>query len=206
MRTVVVNNIASLDGFYADESGNPLVLTMDAAFDRANLASIERADVVLLGRDSFDGFSSYWPFVADAPAPADPDAPDARAVDEVNRAISRRYNVVPKVVVSDRGPVPPDNPWHASTTVVPRAGIAEWLATQASPSGGDVVVFGSHVLWNALVAAGLVVELHLMISPVALGNGVPLFTAPARLGTLSAHRFDDSPNIQLRYTVEGPAR
>lgn len=55
---------------------------MDAAFDRANLVSIGSADLVLLGRDSFDGFSSYWPFVADAPAPQNPDDPQARAVGE----------------------------------------------------------------------------------------------------------------------------
>ena len=88
MAKVVVNNIVSLDGFYADDSGNPLVLEMDAAFDRANLESIEAADVVLLGRESFEGFSSYWPFIADAPEPADPSAPEAREFDDVNRAIS----------------------------------------------------------------------------------------------------------------------
>jgi hypothetical protein len=63
MRKVIANNIVSLDGYYADETGNPLVLTMDAAFDRANLESIQRADMILPGRDSFDGFSSYWPSV-----------------------------------------------------------------------------------------------------------------------------------------------
>ena len=67
MRKVIVNNIVSLDGYFADETGNPLALNMDAAFDRGNLESIESADLVLLGRNSFDGFSSYWPFVADAP-------------------------------------------------------------------------------------------------------------------------------------------
>lgn len=55
MRTVIVNNIVSLDGFTASEDGNPLVLQMDAAFDQANLQSISSADLVLLGRDSFDG-------------------------------------------------------------------------------------------------------------------------------------------------------
>lgn len=78
MRKVIVNNIVSLDGYFADETGNPLALNMDAAFDRGNLESIESADLVLLGRDSFDGFSSYWPFVADAPEPQDPEAPEAR--------------------------------------------------------------------------------------------------------------------------------
>jgi len=45
---------------------------MDAAFDQTNLESISAAEAVLLGRNSYDGFSSYWPYIADAPEPADP--------------------------------------------------------------------------------------------------------------------------------------
>ncbi|WP_026819784.1 hypothetical protein [Arthrobacter castelli] len=48
---------------------------MDPAFDAYNRERIEAADVVLLGRDSFEGFSSYWPYVADAP-----EHPDNRAL------------------------------------------------------------------------------------------------------------------------------
>lgn len=199
MRRVIVNNIVSLDGYFADETGNPLGLTMDAAFDRGNLESIESADLVLLGRESFDGFSSYWPFVADAPAPADPDAPEARAVDGTNRAISRHYNRLPKVVVSDRGPIPAGNAWAGTTTVVARAEASGWLARAKSEGDGDIVVFASHVLWNALLADGLVDELHLMVSPVALGAGVPVFTAPAGLELVEVRRFADSSNLQLRY-------
>jgi len=199
MRKVIVNNIVSLDGYFADETGNPLALNMDAAFDRGNLESIESADLVLLGRDSFDGFSSYWPFVADAPEPEDPEAPEARAVDDTNRAISRHYNQLPKVVVSDRGSVPADNAWAATTTVVARADVAAWLSQAKSDGEGNIVVFASHVLWNALLDDGLVDELHLMVSPIALGSGVPVFTAPADLTLVEMRRFDDSSNIQLRY-------
>lgn len=201
MRTLIVNNIVSVDGFYAAEDGNPLVLEMDGAFDGANLESIESADVILLGRASFDGFSSYWPFVADAPAPVDPEAPEARAVDEVNRGISRAYNRLPKVVVSDRGPIDPGNPWHDSTTVVARDGVAEWVGRAKREGDGAIVVFASHVLWNALLADGLVDELHLMVSPNPLGGGVPAFTAPARLELLEARTFPDSSNVQLRYAA-----
>ena len=204
MRRIIVNNIISLDGFYSDASGSPLGLSMDAAFDQANLETIEAADIVLLGRDSFDGFSAYWPHVADAPPPEDPSAPEARAVNEVNRAISRRYNELPKVVVSDRGGVGDDNPWASSSEVVGRADIADWWTDTANDGEGDVAVFGSHIMWNGLLAIGLVDELHLMISPVLLGTGVPAFREPAQLELIEARRFDDSDNVQLRY--RNPAR
>ncbi len=199
MRTLIVNNIVSLDGFYSDAAGNPLALDMDGAFDRANLESITAADVVLLGRDSFDGFSSYWPLIANAPEPADPDAPEARTLDETNRTISRHYNRLPKVVVSDRGPIPTENAWYQTTTVIPRAGVAAWLAEAKAAGDGSIVVFASHHTWNPLLAQGLIDELHLMVSPVALGTGTPLFTEPARLELIGVRRFEDSSNVQLRY-------
>lgn len=201
MRKVVVNNIVSLDGHYAASDGNPLVLDMDAAFDRENLAAIERADIVLLGRESFDGFSSYWPFIADAPPPEDPAAPEARAVDDVNRAISRRYNSVPKVVVSDRGPIESTNAWFDTTTALARADVVAWVARERHNGSGDILVFASHVLWNHLLAAHCVDELHLMISPHALGRGIPLFTTEAHLGLIGTRTFEDSSNVQLRYTT-----
>lgn len=201
MRRVIVNNIVSLDGYYADSSGNPLALNMDAAFDQANLDSISAASTVLLGRDSFDGFSSYWPFIAGAPEPDNPSAPEARAVDEVNRAISRRYNAVPKVVISDRGGVPPDNAWALTTTVVSRSEAPAWVAESKQEDGGDIVVFGSRRMWNGLLAEGLLDELHLMVSPTLLVDGVPLFGVPAGLDLIESRRYPDSPNVQLRYRV-----
>ncbi|WP_291278935.1 dihydrofolate reductase family protein [Galactobacter sp.] len=201
MRKLVINNIVSLDGFYSDADGNPLVLNMDAAFDQANLDSINDADMVLLGRDSFDGFSAHWPFVAEAPEPEDPDAPEAAAFSAVNREMSRRYNAIPKVVVSDRGPVPADNAWARSTTVVPRDEIGAWLREAKQAGDGDIVAFGSRRTWNALLAGGLVDEVHLMVSPCALGAGVSLFGSPIALDLLECRRFEESSNVQLRYRV-----
>lgn len=201
MRRIIVNNIVSLDGYYADATGNPLALNMDAAFDQANLDSIRTADMVLLGRDSFEGFSSYWPFVADAPEPADPNAPESRAFSNVNRAISRRYNAVPKIVISDRGPVAYDNPWVQTTTLIALREVADWIAKAKQEGDGDIVVFGSRRTWNGLLADGLVDELHLMVSPTVLGEGVRLFGVAADLDLIECRRFKDSPNVQLRYRV-----
>lgn len=179
MRRIIVNNIVSLDGYYADTSGNPLALNMDAAFDQGNLDSIGTADMVLLGRDSFEGFSAHWPFVADAPEPGDPEAPEARAFSEVNRATSRHYNTLPKIVVSDRGQVASDNPWAQTTTVVPRGEAAQWITEAKQAGDGDIVIFGSRQTWNGLLANGLIDELQLMVSPTVLGEGVSLFNVAA---------------------------
>lgn len=205
MRKVIVNNIVSLDGHYADESGSPLALNMDAAFDEANLDSINAADMVLLGRDSYGGFSEYWPYIADAPVHDSPGTPGAGAFSEANRALSRRYNVIPKVVVSDRGPIPAANAWAQSTTVVSRADAPAWISGAKRGGDGDIIIFGSRRTWNGLLAAGFVDELHLMVSPVVLATGVRLFTEAADLELIECRRYEESPNVQLRYRVN-PSR
>ncbi len=124
-----------------------------------------------------------------------------RALSQDNRETSRTYNRLPKVVVSDTLEVPEDNAWSSTTTVVPRASIAGELNRLRTGGDGDVLVFGSHVLWNALLAAGLVDELHLMVSPNALGSGIPLLTGPAQLALLGTRTFDGSDNVLLRYAA-----
>ena len=196
MRVVTVCNIMSLDGFYEDPSGNPLALNMDQTFDAYNLERIRAADIVLLGRTSFEGFSSYWPAIADAP-----DDPDNRALSADNRALSQIYNELPKTVVSDSYTVPEDNAWHDTTTVVARADAASWVATEREQGSGDILVFGSRTMWNSLLQQGLVDEMHLMVSPNALGSGTPIFDAPVDFKLLEARRFDGSSNVVLRYAV-----
>ena len=196
MRVVTVCNIMSLDGFYEDPSGNLLALNMDHAFDAYNFERIRAADIVLLGRTSFEGFSSYWPAIADAP-----DDPDNRALSADNRALSQIYNELPKTVVSDSYTVPDDNAWRDTTTVVARADAARWVATEREQGSGDILVFGSRTMWNSLLQQGLVDELHLMVSPNALGSGTPIFDAPVDFKLLEARRFDGSSNVVLRYAV-----
>jgi dihydrofolate reductase len=197
MRTVIVSNIVSLDGFYAAPDGDPLVLNMDEAFDRYNRERLEAADIVLLGRKSFEGFSAYWPGVADAPEDR-----DNRALSEDNRRISRAFNAVRKVVVSDSLGVSPENPWASSSTVIPRAASADWISTARDEGDKDVLIFGSRIMWNALLTHGLIDELHLMISPDAIIEGVPLMTAPTSLNLIESRQFENSSNILLRYSTQ----
>lgn len=198
MRTVIASNIMTLDGFYAGPGGNPMVLNMDWAFDAYNLERMRSAGTVLLGRRSFELFSSFWPAVADAP-----DDPGNPALSATNREFSRLYRHVPKLVVSDTLTVADDNPWRDTTEVVTSADAAVRIALERDRDGGDIVLYGSHVLWNALLAQGLLDEVHLMIGPAAIGDGVRLFENPTALELVEARHFEGSSNVLHRYI---PAR
>jgi dihydrofolate reductase len=186
----------SLDGYYEGPGRNVMALNMDEAFDAYNLERIRSAGTVLLGRTSYEGFSSYWPGIVDAPID-----PDNRALSEDNRELSRIYNRVEKAVVTDSYSPPAVNPWSETTTVVPRGDVADWLGQERERRSGDILTFGSRTMWHGLLRQGLVDELHLMVGPVVLGGGTPIFAMPANLRLLEARRFRGSDNVLLRYSA-----
>jgi dihydrofolate reductase len=165
---------------------------MDHAFDAYNLERLRAAGTLLLGAGTFRLFSGFWPAVADDSA-ATPD----------QREISRRNNAIEKVVVSDSLNPGDGGAWSDTTRIVPRAAAHAAIAELKRRDGGDILVFGSRVLWHDLLAASLVDELHLVVGAALLGDGTPAF--PAGLATalerLDTRTFDGSGNTILRNAV-----
>jgi dihydrofolate reductase len=192
MRKLIVCNIVSLDGYYEGPGGDVMALPFDDAFDAYNAERLRAADTLLLGRKSYEGFKSYWPPIA-----GDPDArPVAREISRLNSAID-------KVVVSDS--LTPDQtaPWH-NTSIVSRADAHEQITELKRGLGRDILVFGSHTLWNDLLARGLVDELHLMIGAGVLGAGTPAFEGrpPVSLRLIDTRTWDGCGIVLIRYAVE----
>jgi dihydrofolate reductase len=192
LRKLIVCNIISLDGFYSGPGGNVMVMPFDAGFSDYNAERLRAADTLLLGRTSYEGFRSYWPRVAeDMSQPA------------VEREISRLNAAIEKVVISNR--LKPDKieGW-GPTRIVRRANAHAEVAALKRGPGRDILMFGSHILWNDLLAAGLVDELHLMIGPGVVGEGVRAFEVrpPGSLRLLDTRTFDGSSLLLVRYAVE----
>jgi dihydrofolate reductase len=140
------------DGF---TRGGWMVPHMDPTFIGRASAWLERADALLLGRRTYEAFALAWP------QNTDPDDPFAA-----------RMNGLPKYVASQ---TITETPWTPAT-ILDGDVVARVAELKARP-GGELQIHGSARLAQSLLAAGLVDEIRLVVSPTVLGQGRRLFAA-----------------------------
>jgi dihydrofolate reductase len=180
MGKIAVHEFISLDGVIETPTW-----TMEYPFDpkmgEAIGAFIGPSKAILLGRTTFEQFAPAWSVRT---AEEDPGAPF--------------FNESPKYVVSS---TLKDPDWHNSTVLGAYSAAA--IRSLKDRVDGDVYVSGSATLVRAMLADGLVDELHLFVYPVALGAGLRLFAdgTTTRLALLGSESFD-SGVVHLTY---GPA-
>ncbi len=113
------------------------------------------ASGILLGRTTFEMFAPAW---STRTVEDDPGAPF--------------FNDTTKYVVSSRLS-DAESVWRNSTSVGGYS--ADRVRSLKAEVDGDLYVSGSATLVRALIADGLVDELHLYVYPLALGEGIRLF-------------------------------
>jgi dihydrofolate reductase len=148
MRKLVESTFVTLDGVISapQEWSPPYWDEEHAAYARTLLFG---ADALLLGRVTYEGFAEAWP---------------ARSGDEY----TDRINAMPKYVASR---TLSETTWNAS---ILEGDAAEAVAKLKEEPGESILKFGTGELDRALLANGLIDELHLWVFPVVVGGGQPL--------------------------------
>ena len=151
MRRLLVSNVMSLDGFFEGPNGEfdwPVVEEEFLGYAREMLRTV---DTILFGRRTYLHMAAYWPT-----APRD--------------EIAEQMNKLRKLVFSrtlERAE------WHNSHLV--RGDAAEEVAKLKREAGRDLVILGSASLASSLLQANLIDEYRVILEPVVLGRGHPLF-------------------------------
>ena len=139
---------------------------------------------LLLGRRTYDGFSSFWP-----KAPTSP--------------MADRLNAATKYVVTHR---PESLEWSPFKGLGPD--LVESVRGIKAKDGKDLILSGSSTLTSALLEHGLADEVVLLVNPVLLGKGKRLFAegTPPRAFVLESTHASPSGIVVNIYKAAGPLK
>ncbi len=178
MRNVILQEFVSLDGLAAgpNDSVNfvPASTQGDPGFGRRQLEFMDSIDTILLGRITYTMFAGHWPKVTSGD----------------DKPYADKLNAIPKVVFSRTLTRAPWGSWDDARIV--KTDAAQEVAKLKEASGKDMVIWGSLSLAQSLMDAELIDDYQLIVCPVVLGRGRPLFRdgASADMRLLNARSFD----------------
>lgn len=184
MRKLFAFEMVSLDGRYEGQNHDlSWHNATNEEFDRLQAENLVSTDAILMGRRTFELMRRYWPTL------------QARSDDSET---ARFMNATAKIVVSSK----PYEPGWTNTASIHGDQAMEHVRQLKSQDGQDIVVLGSSNLCVSLLGARLMDELRIMVNPVALGAGTPLFDGlPERIDLrLKSTRAYESGNVLLTYT------
>ena len=171
MAAVHVHEFMSLDGVI-DAPTWTFEYGFDPQMGEAIGAVTQRCRGILLGRTTYEMFEPAW---STRTEDDDPGAPF--------------FNDTRKYVVSG---TLTDPTWNNSTVIGPYD--AEALRRLKDEVDGDLYISGSGTLVRAMLADGLIDELHLFVYPLTRGAGPRLFpegAAPGKLELATTEAYDN---------------
>jgi dihydrofolate reductase len=195
VRELILRMYISLDGFVGSTDGDSKWMINPDPVAKAWL--IERAwstSLHVMGSRTFRDMASYWPTSTDGFA-----AP---------------MNQIPKAVFSKQGPAileaaravrdklealqPGAESW-AQAYVVSGELVAE-IAKLKAQEGKPMFAYGGATFARSLIAHGLIDQFDLLLIPIALGQGLPIFTElthPRRFTLVSSKAFPKGSTLQI---------
>jgi dihydrofolate reductase len=158
MGTIAVTELTSLDGVMQSPGQTDVpfkyrgwAVDFDAGpeFEQFKLEEAQNSEALLLGRVTYEAMQAYWP--------------------TAKGEYADRLNELPKYIVSS---TLTDPPWNAT---VLGDDWPEEVAKLRKELDGEILVYGSRRLSQALIGMGLADELRLQVYPMVLGTGDHLF-------------------------------
>ncbi|QEC44282.1 dihydrofolate reductase family protein [Pseudobacter ginsenosidimutans] len=154
MRSIIVCNWLSLDGFIAGPKGETDWFSWSdeiAVFYKQIHSTV---DTILFGRKTYEIMAAYWPTAQSA-------AEDPSIIAHMNES--------KKIVYSETLATTNWNNTEVEKEIDPAA-----VKELKEQPGKDIIVYGSGSVVGRLISLNLVDHFYIMISPILLGNGKQL--------------------------------
>lgn len=156
MRKIIMFNMVSLDGLFEGPDGNIDWHMVDEEFNTFSVDQLNTAGGLIFGRRTYELMASYWP--TPAAAESDPE-------------VAEKMNTLPKYVVTRTL----NNVSWANSYLIKGDAAGELQKLKRMP-GNDLFLFGSAELASTLIRQNMIDEYRIIVNPVILGQGRPLFS------------------------------
>jgi dihydrofolate reductase len=179
MRRLVLMMGVSLDGLVARPgkfgAGGWGLPAEDPALTARKLGWLREVGLHLMGRATYEEMAGFWP--------------------TSDEQYAKPMNDLPKVVFSK---TLTRADWPQST--IASGDLADEISALKREPGKDMIAWGGATFAQSLTRLGLVDEYRLVVQPVALGDGLPLFaglTAPFLLDLIEAQAYGDGAVLHI---------
>lgn len=159
MRKVIMFNLVSVDGFFAGEDGNIDWHNVDDEFNQFAIEQTSEFGAILFGRTTYQLFEDFWPKALTDPTMSEEDHKIAKNIDEIEKIVFSK--TLEKVQ------------WN--NTKLFHDIHPEQIEKLKQQDGGDMVIFGSGTIVQQMCNLGLIDEYRILVNPIILGRGKPLF-------------------------------
>jgi dihydrofolate reductase len=181
MSKIIVFNFISLDGYYKGPDGDISWHRHGLQEAEYGLEQMKKDNILLYGRVTYEMMSGYW---------------QSSEAKSGNKAMAEEMNRAEKIVFSR---TLGSGNWN--NTRVLKDNITDAIKRMKQEQDKDMAILGSGSIVTQFAEAGLIDEYQIMIDPVALGNGTPIFNGmgkPLNLQLVECSAFD-SGVVLLRY-------
>ena len=167
MASVILKMSVSLDGYVAPPDGNGSWIAAGGSEDALNwtVESVSNAGAHLMGAATYAVMAAHWP--------------------RDTGPFAKPMNEIPKIVFSDSLT---SADW-AETTIVTGGLVEAVTRLKQERTDGYLLAHGGARFARSLVATGLIDEYRLLVHPVVMGGGEPLFPAPLTIEPISTTAF-----------------
>ncbi len=155
MRRLLEFNMVSLDGYFEGPNHDISWHNVDDEFNEYAVSMLDSVGLLLFGRVTYELMAGYWP------------SAEGLRDDPV---VAGRMNNLPKVVFSR---TLEKAGWNNTELV--KDDIGGFIKQMKQQPGKDMVILGSGSIVSECTRNGLIDEHRIMVNPVILGEGTPLF-------------------------------
>lgn len=171
MGKLILETQTSIDGFIADSQGGTgwmiwnwgLEWNWDKDLQTYHTRLNKSVNSILISSQmALEGFNAHWLQVTQDPT-------DAR-FEFASHIVNTNKFVVSRTLTKET-----DIPGGWQNVSILKENLEDEIAKLKSQNKGDIIVYGGATLVSSLVNSDLIDEYHLIVNPVALGQGLPIF-------------------------------